>query len=55
MADVTFRISMGSATENEERTFKVPVAPGWVVLDAVHYIQAKHAPDLAVQIGRAHV
>ena len=49
MADVTFRISMGSADQNEERTFKVPVAPGWVVLDAVHYIQAKHAPDLAVR------
>jgi succinate dehydrogenase / fumarate reductase, iron-sulfur subunit len=40
---------MGSTEQNEERTFRVPVAPGWVVLDAVHYIQAHHAPDLAVR------
>jgi succinate dehydrogenase / fumarate reductase iron-sulfur subunit len=29
--------------------FKVPVAPGMVVLDALHYIQGHIAPDLAVR------
>ncbi len=49
MPDVTFRISTGSAEQNEEKTYRVPVAEGWVVLDAVHYIQAHEAPDLAVR------
>jgi succinate dehydrogenase / fumarate reductase, iron-sulfur subunit len=31
------------------KSFKVPVQPGWVVLDAVHWIQANQAPDLAVR------
>ena len=29
--------------------YTVPVAPGMVVLDAIHAVQAKHAPDLAVR------
>ena len=29
--------------------YKVPVAPGMVVLDAVHAVQAMHSPDLAVR------
>ncbi|MSO20882.1 MAG: succinate dehydrogenase/fumarate reductase iron-sulfur subunit [Acidobacteria bacterium] len=49
MPDVTFRISTGSAEQHEEKTYRVPVAEGWVVLDAVHYIQAHEAPDLAVR------
>ncbi|MGH7633637.1 MAG: succinate dehydrogenase/fumarate reductase iron-sulfur subunit, partial [Gemmatimonadaceae bacterium] len=30
-------------------TYKVPAAPGWVVLDAIHYIQGHFQPDLAVR------
>ena len=29
--------------------YTIPVAPGMVVLDAVHTVQAMHAPDLAVR------
>ena len=29
--------------------YKVPLAPGMVVLDAVHAVQAMHSPDLAVR------
>jgi len=29
--------------------YAIPVAPGMVVLDAVHAVQATHAPDLAVR------
>ena len=29
--------------------YKVPLAPGMVVLDAVHAVQALHSPDLAVR------
>lgn len=29
--------------------YKIPVDPGMVVLDAVHTVQAMHAPDLAVR------
>ena len=29
--------------------YTVPVAPGMVVLDAIHEVQARHAPDLAVR------
>ncbi len=50
MADVvTLRIYRG---DNERQTpvdYTVPVAPGMVVLDAVHEAQARHAPDLAVR------
>jgi succinate dehydrogenase / fumarate reductase, iron-sulfur subunit len=31
------------------KSFTVPVQPGWVVLDAIHWIQANQAPDLAVR------
>jgi succinate dehydrogenase / fumarate reductase, iron-sulfur subunit len=38
--------------DNEQGTmvdYTVPVAPGMVVLDAVHEVQARHSPDLAVR------
>src|SRR5947209_12927127 len=31
------------------KQYKVPIAPGMVVLDALHYIQGQLAPDLAVR------
>lgn len=50
MADtVSLRIYRGTAAGGEVVTYTVPRQPGMVVLDAVHAVQALHAPDLAVR------
>ena len=43
------RIYRGDNEQGEMVDYKVPVAPGMVVLDAVHAVQAMHSPDLAVR------
>ena len=45
----TLNIYRGDRAQGEMTAYKIPVAPGMVVLDAVHAIQATHAPDLAVR------
>jgi succinate dehydrogenase / fumarate reductase iron-sulfur subunit len=47
--EATLRIYRGNNETGEMVDYKVPLAPGMVVLDAVHAIQAMHAPDLAVR------
>jgi succinate dehydrogenase / fumarate reductase iron-sulfur subunit len=50
MADeATLRIYRGDNERGEMVEYKIPLAPGMVVLDAVHAVQAMHAPDLAVR------
>ena len=49
MAEATFKIFRGNRSSGELVEYKVPIAPGMVVLDALHYIQAHQAPDLAVR------
>jgi succinate dehydrogenase iron-sulfur subunit len=49
MATATFRIWRGDAKGGRFHDYELPVEAGMVVLDAVHEIQAKHAPDLAVR------
>jgi len=49
MAEIVMRISQGTKEKFEEKTYRVPIAPGWVVLDAVHYVQSHFSPDLAVR------
>jgi succinate dehydrogenase / fumarate reductase iron-sulfur subunit len=50
MADeTTLRIFRGDSQGGEMVDYTVPVAPGMVVLDAIHAVQAQHAPDLAVR------
>jgi succinate dehydrogenase / fumarate reductase iron-sulfur subunit len=49
MADATLRVFRGDAKGGESVEYRVPVAPGMVVLDAVHYIQGHLSPDLAVR------
>ena len=49
MAEATFNIFRGNSDGGELVEYKVPIAPGMVVLDALHYIQAHQAPDLAVR------
>ena len=45
----TFRIWRGDAKGGELREYRTEVAPGMVVLDALHSIQAHQSPDLAVR------
>jgi succinate dehydrogenase / fumarate reductase iron-sulfur subunit len=47
--EATLRIYRGDNEKGELVDYKIPVAPGMVVLDAVHAVQAMHAPDLAVR------
>jgi succinate dehydrogenase / fumarate reductase, iron-sulfur subunit len=50
VSDVTLRILRGEGPSGGQTVdFKVPLAPGMVVLDALHYIQGHLAPDLAVR------
>src|SRR3981189_300417 len=49
MPDITFKVFRGNRDDGALVDYKVPIAPGMVVLDALHYIQAHDAPDLAVR------
>lgn len=44
---IKLNIYRGDNTTGEMVEYQVPRAPGMVVLDAVHQVQALHAPDLA--------
>ena len=46
---LTVRVFRGDAKSNRLEDFQVPVTTGMVVLDAIHWIQANKAPDLAVR------
>lgn len=47
--EVTLKVYRGDDAGGEMVDYTIPLAPGMVVLDAVHSIQALHAPDLAVR------
>src|SRR5213596_3425211 len=47
--EATLRIYRGDNNAGEMVDYKVPIAPGMVVLDAVHSVQAIHSGDLAVR------
>jgi len=47
--ETTLRIQRGDMHKSELVDYKVQVEPGMVVLDAIHAVQAKQAPDLAVR------
>src|SRR6202048_5363645 len=49
MAEATFEVFRGARGGGRPATYRVPIAPGMVVLDALHHIQAHQAPDLAVR------
>jgi succinate dehydrogenase / fumarate reductase iron-sulfur subunit len=49
MATATFRIWRGEKGQGQFRDYTSEVAPGMVVLDVVHQIQAEQAGDLAVR------
>ena len=45
--ECTFEVFRGDEKGGKLETYKVPVETGMVVLDAIHWIQAHAAPDLA--------
>jgi succinate dehydrogenase / fumarate reductase, iron-sulfur subunit len=49
MAEAVLEVFRGTREEGSAKQYKVPIAPGMVVLDALHYIQAHLEPDLAVR------
>ena len=49
MAEAKLQVFRGDANGGSSVEYKVPVAPGMVVLDALHYIQGHLCPDLAVR------
>jgi succinate dehydrogenase / fumarate reductase, iron-sulfur subunit len=49
MAEASLSVFRGGPEGGQAVVYRVPVAPGMVVLDALHYIQGYLAPDLAVR------
>jgi succinate dehydrogenase / fumarate reductase iron-sulfur subunit len=49
MSDATLKIFRGTREIGATVDYRVPIAPGMVVLDALHYVQSHLAPDLAVR------
>jgi succinate dehydrogenase iron-sulfur subunit len=49
MAEAIFELFRGNREGGQPATYRVPIAPGMVVLDALLYIQAHLAFDLAVR------
>src|SRR5262245_7867772 len=49
MADAVLDVFRGNAEGGTPKQYTVPIAPGMVVLDALHYIQGHLEPDLAVR------
>ncbi len=49
MAEAILRIFRGTRDGGEPVEYRVPVATGMVVLDALHHVQKHEAPDLAVR------
>src|SRR4029077_11187088 len=49
MPNVTLRIFRGDRESGKTSDYEIPLTPGMVVLDALHYVQKHQAPDLAVR------
>ncbi len=47
--EITLSVFRGDRSGGREQEYKIPAMTGMVVLDALHYIQAHQAPDLAVR------
>ena len=43
MADAIFQVFRGNREGGQPALYRVPIAPGMVVLDALHHIQAHQA------------
>jgi len=49
MSEAVLKVFRGGPEGGEAVEYRVPIAPGMVVLDALHYVQGHQAPDLAVR------
>src|ERR1700687_1834462 len=49
MAEATFEVFRGNREGGQPATYRGPIAPGTVMLDAVLHFQSHQAPDLAVR------
>ena len=49
MNEAVLKIFRGGPAGGETVEYRVPISPGMVVLDALHYVQAHQAPDLAIR------
>jgi succinate dehydrogenase / fumarate reductase iron-sulfur subunit len=49
MSEAVLQVFRGNRDGGANVEYRVPVAPGMVVLDALHYVQGHQAPDLAVR------
>jgi succinate dehydrogenase / fumarate reductase iron-sulfur subunit len=49
MPDAVLQVFRGNREGGSQVEYRVPIAPGMVVLDALHYIQGHQSPDLAVR------
>jgi succinate dehydrogenase / fumarate reductase iron-sulfur subunit len=49
VTDAVLKVFRGTVAGGELVEYRVPVAPGMVVLDALHHVQGYLAPDLAVR------
>ncbi|HEY3169558.1 MAG TPA: succinate dehydrogenase/fumarate reductase iron-sulfur subunit [Thermoanaerobaculia bacterium] len=49
MKEAVLHVFRGTSEGGAPVEYRVPVAPGMVVLDALHYVQGHLAPDLAVR------
>jgi succinate dehydrogenase / fumarate reductase iron-sulfur subunit len=49
MAEAVLAVYRGNREAGQTVEYRVPIAPGMVVLDALHYIQGRLAPDMAVR------
>jgi succinate dehydrogenase / fumarate reductase iron-sulfur subunit len=49
MADAVLEVFRGNSEGGAPKSYTVPIAPGMVVLDALHHIQAHQESDLAVR------
>jgi len=47
--EALLRVFRGDARGGQEVEYRVPIETGMVVLDAIHWVQAHQAPDLAVR------
>ena len=47
MATATFKVWRGDKDGGDFQTYEVELEPGYVVLDAIHKIQAEQQSDLA--------
>jgi succinate dehydrogenase / fumarate reductase iron-sulfur subunit len=49
MAEAILKIYRGDQSGGAMQDYRVPVAPGMVVLDALHHVQGHQAPDLGLR------